>query len=308
MGKFVDNPNTLSSPVWAADFIAPENLVPGGAKLDVTQFYASDSFLVTATATAAASATSITVSALSAALPSGTLLDFGGTGSKMAKLTAAAAAGATSLTVAALPAEVTSGLQARYLGDGMHKKVVKSGTLIGRTYAERDASTGFGPAAVTDDEFFIVPFEKSDITRDNDVELLRKDFAIYENFLPEWSTLNTAVNEVQTVTVAGTLSAGVLGIRYGGKTVPVAYNGNLAAIQTALDTLFGASNTVAAGTIASFTVTFAETYAGTAMDLIGLDVSGLTGLTSCNVVRTTAGGKPMLTKLRSLFRCLKGVA
>lgn len=66
--------------------------------------------VVTATATAAISATSITVSALSAAIPTGTILTFqSGTGQATVVLTAPASSGATSITVTALTVAVNNG-------------------------------------------------------------------------------------------------------------------------------------------------------------------------------------------------------
>lgn len=313
MAGINDYPNTLTSGAWAADFIAPEHLVPGGGRLDVAQFFAQDSVLVRATATANSSATSITVAALSGPIPAGTLLDFGGAGAKLAKTTATAAAGATSIAVVALAAAVSAGDTARYFGDGTKKKVVPSGSLVGRTEAERLAGTLFGPATETDDEFYIVPFEIHDLARNPDVELLKPNnaFAVNENFLPDWTTLNTAANEVQTVVIGGTLSAGTFTFfdpKTNKSSSPLAYNGNLAAIQAALDTVYGASNTVAAGTIASFTITFAAALAGVAQEAIRVIPSGVTGLTGVTVTRTTKGGKPLLEKLRACFRCITGVA
>ncbi|HRJ51071.1 MAG TPA: hypothetical protein PKU91_11075, partial [Phycisphaerales bacterium] len=84
------------------------------------------------------------VAALSGPIPSGTILYFGES-KDFATLAAAAAAGATSLTVQALPQIVESGDKATYAGAGTKKKVITSGTLLGRTYAERDANTPYGP-------------------------------------------------------------------------------------------------------------------------------------------------------------------
>lgn len=73
---------------------------------------------VTATATAAAGATTIAVSALPLALPSGAVLNFGTAAAPVwAVLTAAAAAAATSITVSALVAQVTSASVAYWYAD-----------------------------------------------------------------------------------------------------------------------------------------------------------------------------------------------
>jgi hypothetical protein len=65
------------------------------------------------------------------------------------------------------------------------KAYVPSGTLIGRTYAERDAGTGFSPATVaTDDELYLVAFDVTDALIEDDVELYRHRCIVKENFLP----------------------------------------------------------------------------------------------------------------------------
>lgn len=300
--------NTLTRGPWAADFIQPSNLLPGGGRADASQFYAQDSVLVETTAAASSSATSITVKALAGPIPAGTLLDFGGAGTKLAKTTVAAIAGATSLTVVALAANISLGDQARYLGDGTKKKVILSGTLVGRTYAERDARNGFGPYSVTDDEMFIVAYENDNLAISADIDLLKPDqaFAIYEAYLPEWDTLNTAVNEIQVSTITGSMSAGFVSFKNlaNGSSAKVAYNGNLAACQAALDLIYGSDVVVASGTIDALTLTFSATNgAGLAFDKVDVDVSNATGSTSVAISRTRAGGKPILTKLRNAFRC-----
>lgn len=86
--------------------------------------------VVVGAAGASADATSVPVAALSAAIPSGTTLDFGT--NKFARLTADAAAGATSLTTAAIPKALVSGDTATYAGTvGSGPKVLKAGTVVG---------------------------------------------------------------------------------------------------------------------------------------------------------------------------------
>lgn len=311
MARINDNAIQQGGAVWAADFIKPEDLMPAGGILDTSQFYATDSVLVRTTAQASSSATSISVEALSGAIPVGTILDFGGAGAKPAKLSAAAAAGATTLTVVALLATIASGDTARYAGDGTKKKVVQSGIFVGRTRAEQVANTGFGPWAPDDYEEYLVAFDNQDLSLDASVALLKPDkaFAVYRDLLPDYATyLNVGRNEVQTVTISGTLSAGSFTFRNpttGALSGPVAYNGNLAAIQAALDTIYGATNTVAAGTIASFTITFAVALASTDVPNVevipGTSVTGLTGIT---IVETTKGGKPVLERIEQLFQTM----
>jgi hypothetical protein len=179
-----------SSPVWTNDFLDRDHLIPGGAKVDSTAFFAADSVpVVVGAAGAAAGAVAVPVAALSGAIPSGTVLDFGA--AKFAVLTAAAAAGAVTLTVRALPTALVSGDTARYAG--IKPRALQGGTVIGRTIAERDASTPYGPAAAADDEVYIVAFDVSDITRINDVEIVRPNTVIKENFLPGFAALAAGV-------------------------------------------------------------------------------------------------------------------
>jgi len=91
--------------------LATKARIPGNAKIE----YTADQTGVTVTVGtggAAIGATTVPVTALSAALPSGTVLSFGG--SKVAVLTAAAAAAAVSLTVQALPVALVAGDIALY--------------------------------------------------------------------------------------------------------------------------------------------------------------------------------------------------
>ena len=191
MARIVDSSNQQSAAAWAGDFLDREHLMPGGAKLDASQFLATDGVTVTTTAQALADATSISVSALSGALPSGTILYFGES-KEFAMLTAAAAAGATSITVQALPQTIESGDSATYAGTTSIKRVV-SGTVIGRTYTERDAGTGFGPAAAADDEIYLVAFEVTDASVNADVDLYRPGSIVKETFVPNWSSLASGV-------------------------------------------------------------------------------------------------------------------
>lgn len=63
---------------------------------------------------------------------------------------------------------------------------IPSGTVIGRTRAERTAGTPMGPAADTDEEFYIIAFDVTDALRNDDVELVKPGagFTVKENFLP----------------------------------------------------------------------------------------------------------------------------
>ncbi len=177
---------TLQSPVWAADYGSRDHLVPGGAKVDPAQFAGdTGTFVVVGVAGAAGGATTVPVAALKSAIPSGTVLSFGG--AKFARLTAAAAVGATSITVAALPTALVSTDTAEYIGTDAAVKRILSGTLLGRTFTERDASTPLGPLAVGDEEVFILYHDIDDAAIIADAELYRPGSIVKENFLPDFS-------------------------------------------------------------------------------------------------------------------------
>lgn len=73
--------------------------------------------------------------------------------------------------------------------DAQGRKPIPAGTFIGRSYAERDAGTGFGPADVlTDDEVFLVAFDVVDALHIAEAELYQHGRVVKENFLPEWTT------------------------------------------------------------------------------------------------------------------------
>lgn len=191
MARIVDNTNQITAAAWAGDFFDRDHMIPGGAKLDPAQFTDTDSVVVTVGAAGAiATATSVPVDALSGPIPSGTTLYFGT--NKYATLTAAAALGATSLTVAALATALVDNDTATYSGVGAAVTVV-SGTIVGRTIAERDAGTPYGPAADADAEVYIVCFDRYDVTLNADIELYRPNSIVKETFLPGWAAISAAV-------------------------------------------------------------------------------------------------------------------
>lgn len=171
-----------------AEALDHESLAKFPAKVLASAFEDAESVLVKLSAEALADATSLAVDALSGAIPSGTQMYFGQS-KEFALTTAAAAAGATSITVQALPATIEDNDEFYYKPKGT-RKLIQAGTLVGRTIAERDAGTGFGPAVVaSDDEIFLIAFTIEDASLNNDVELLRHNFAVYEDLLPGWSGL-----------------------------------------------------------------------------------------------------------------------
>lgn len=185
------SPNLLTTvPAWIGDELDEDAVIAGGGRIDPTQFLATDAVTaVVGVAGAALSATSIPVAALTGPIPAGTNLWFGG--AKLAHLTAAAATGATALTVSALPTALVSTDTATYAGAG--KVLVPAGTIVGRTYAERDANTAYGPAATTDDEILLTVFDVTDANRDPDVALYRPKALVKDNFLPTFATMGATM-------------------------------------------------------------------------------------------------------------------
>lgn len=200
--QFIGNQRT--APQWLADWAGREHLAVFPAKLVAGAF--SDAMgiqLVVGAAGAAANATTVPIDALtfpnyfstvnlaagSVLVPSGTNLYFGGA-KKFAKLTADVILGATSITVEALPTALVDNDTAVY--SKYNTIMVPSGTLVGRTYAERDANTGFGPAdvATPDDEIFLTAFDVVDLNESNDVELVRHTTRVKENYLPNYTVLS----------------------------------------------------------------------------------------------------------------------
>lgn len=59
-----------------------------------------------------------------------------------------------------------------------------SGTLVGRTIAERDAGTGYGPAADTDDDIYLLAFDITDASFNPDCDFYRHGGLVKINFLP----------------------------------------------------------------------------------------------------------------------------
>lgn len=138
----------------------------------------------------AAGSTSLTVDAISGAIPAGTMLMFGG-GQVAYVNGSGAASGATSVPVEALAFAIPDNAVAYYRGTGW--VTIKDGTVLGRTYAERDAGTAFGPAADADDEIYILAYTVDDARVNNDADLYRYGGLVDETHLPGFSGLSTAI-------------------------------------------------------------------------------------------------------------------
>lgn len=182
-------------PGFAAEQWTHYTLMPAGAKIDAAQFNFRDALRVVATGNAAIDAVSIPVTVTSPygrtglKIPVGTQLDFGG--KKLAITTAEATLSTTSLAVRALGTAIATNDTATYAGAEV-VKFIPAGTLVGRTYAERDAGTPFGVADVaSDDQIFLTAFDVPNALLLNDIVLLRHNTRIYEDKIPGWAGLTT---------------------------------------------------------------------------------------------------------------------
>jgi hypothetical protein len=199
MARVTITDNTLTAPAWAADFLSPDKLIPGGAKVLASAIASGTPYTITVDdATAAQGDVALGVEALPVAIAAGTVLDFGEHASgwqMLAMVGADAAAAATSLTVEPLSGAIEDDATATHYDDADGLKPIAAGTVLGRTYAERDAGTGLAPADTTgnDDEIYLVAFDVTDAATNNDVELVKPGATIYENLLPEWSSLTAAL-------------------------------------------------------------------------------------------------------------------
>lgn len=173
----------MGMPAWLVDYYSATR--DGGHQIDWANVSEAQRTTpgqtVTTTATAAAAATSIAVSALTYAIPSGTVLNFTGAG-EFAVLSAAAAAGATSLTVEALDAEIESGDTALVAGSG--GKFLPSGTVCGTLLGDGKIS----PRVVTTNPATCIlltdAYEDSRVAARTGYGVIRGG-VIYENLLPE---------------------------------------------------------------------------------------------------------------------------
>lgn len=170
-------------PAWAGDGLNPKTILPGGIKLEAAQFTSAE---LTIAAIAAVDATSITLSSgLTREINPGDVIDFGG--KKFARATVLAPVGATTVSVSPLPTALAIGDTGNFSG----LKFIISGTLVGRTFAERDAGTGFGPAASTDDEIFLLAFDVPDAIQNPFGAVYRHTCLVFENYLPGWTPMST---------------------------------------------------------------------------------------------------------------------
>jgi hypothetical protein len=175
---------TIATPAWAGDYRSRDHLVPGPFKLTASAFPTQGSVTVKLNGAVSIGGTTLTVDALSGPVRGGQILNFNGA---LALVRANAVATATSILVHPLTAAIADDSEA--VVDGAGARFVPSGTVVGRTIAERNAGTGFGQPASTDDEVFITAFDVVDANKNDDVELYRPGSQVYENFLANYATV-----------------------------------------------------------------------------------------------------------------------
>lgn len=84
----------------------------------------------------------------------------------------------------------------QFPADDAGKKFIKAGTLVGRTYAERDARTPFGVYAPGDEEVYLLAFDTPDAATNPECELLRHHTLIRDHLLPGWDDLSPGAKAV----------------------------------------------------------------------------------------------------------------
>ena len=194
----MDNTNPYQTnirPGFLGDFASREHVADTGIKVDAATFPGEDAVKVTvAVAGAAQNAVAVPVAALTAEIPAGTVLDFGG--AKFARLTAKAAAGAVSLAVAALPTALVSGDKAFYKAPGVGRRIA-AGRIVGATFAELEAAAApgmlWGQAVDADEIIHVLAYDITDADTLNDGDILRPGTRLFVNFLPDWATLSAAL-------------------------------------------------------------------------------------------------------------------
>lgn len=79
-------------------------------------------------------------------------------------------------------------------------RFIPSGTLVGRTIAERDAGDAFGPYTAGDDEVYLLIYDVTDANQNPEAELYRHGSLVKENFLPDGVDMAT-VRSLYTTTI-----------------------------------------------------------------------------------------------------------
>lgn len=334
--------NQRAMPVWAGDFGGRDHILPFPGRIDPAQFAdaAGVRLVVAAGSDVDVGDTTIPINPVvgpilpfGSTLPSsgplvaaGTMLTFLTPGTTTpglpVRVTAPVNIGDSALTVEAVLSDISAGDTAVY--SRWSTRSVLSGTLCGRTYAERDARTGFGPADVGgDDEIFLLLFDVPDALDNPDAVFYRENSVVKENYLPGYAEMISAVT-VADPTAGPTVAAGGSGNHLAPGTYYVAYSFTSPQGETNISPL--SSVAVAAGQLITVTAIalgsgatginyYVSVTPGTQQlakqgsNLGGADylITG-PGLSPLPPLSNTTGGtaSATLTKIRALYRCIRG--
>lgn len=171
-----------TSPVWIKDYINREHNLPGGAALDAKAFRPGP-VTITKDGAGTAGQTSIVVNALTTEIKDGDFIAFG---AQVVVASADVAVGATTIPVKALTANIADDAAGVYIPP--RAMVVKSATLVGRTYAEQATGAPFGPWAAGDAEVYLTIFDVQDLNHKAEVELLRPGTIVATNRIPGFAS------------------------------------------------------------------------------------------------------------------------
>lgn len=187
-----------------------------GRQIDWTQVpssFGGDAVLVKLNGAVSVDATSITVDALLAAVPSGTLLHFGES-KEFVRTTAAAAAGATSITVEAVPTALEDNDEA-YYWPGQESKEIPAGTVMAELSSGKIVPRSDRPGSET--ATGILESTAVEETGVNDVgHGVIVGGVIFQNLLPDFS--NAAFSTFKSELVAAGVGMGYVWETYADNT------------------------------------------------------------------------------------------
>jgi hypothetical protein len=195
---------SFTVPPWmGTPMTNPKVLLPGGGFLDESAI--GTLVLTIAVGAVADNATTLSVTAPeTVTIPKGSILSFASVdGLTVADDVIVTADHEVGAIASALPVtgigttdKPAAGMVSTYaLVDG--RKHLADGTLVGRTYAQREAGEGLKPVNASNvavfEQFFLTAFPISDVTQANYVELYMPGNVVYEERLPGWADLPASV-------------------------------------------------------------------------------------------------------------------
>jgi hypothetical protein len=176
---------------WLGEAPNYKTLMPHGAMADPTAFDPVDKVTLTTSGSTAASSKVINLTGKinnSVGIPSGTVLTFGAVNVTTSAWVSPEAASIPVFPTSAIIADATA-----YNYPGYGARPIRSGTVVGRTYAERDTGVPFGLAVDADDEIYFVAFDVPDVLKSTEIVLVRYQVRIKENRVPGWAALSATI-------------------------------------------------------------------------------------------------------------------